>query len=395
MILKDIMSALGIVSCPTLIEKISDEGIDFLAPLDRNLLQEIGQKYDVFGEWESVVLNCLDELNKDEVLLTWANISLEYLERVGADVEAAKILPLPKKAEKEIFVDLFPIIILTYQIPAARERYISLGYGEKDTNELLTAFGSGFKKQTERFNKPCLPLMFYHWLCIYLGARIFKIEGFNFEIFEYCLSANYIKNKKTGKLLPLMLNTNMHKDGLILGTPGYTQEEGSFVAEYQETDDAFIGYASNEEGVVKNDKKVYSKEEWELFLKKGDIVISFHIPKDANFSPEHLDHAFKVGAESLKRYYSQYDIKALMCSSWLVSPQLKYLLKPTSNIVAFAKRFTPFPDVTSGKDVFNFVFPANVESYEDLPENTSLERALKKVYLDGGYIYTYPGIFEI
>ena len=30
-----------------------------------------------------------------------------------------------------------------------------------------------------------------------------------------------------------------------------------------------------------------------------------------------------------------------------------------------------------------------------LPENTSLERALKKLYLDGKYIYTYPGMFEI
>ena len=25
----------------------------------------------------------------------------------------------------------------------------------------------------------------------------------------------------------------------------------------------------------------------------------------------------------------------------------------------------------------------------------AIEKALKKVYLDGGYIYTYPGIFEI
>ena len=39
-----------------------------------------------------------------------------------------------------------------------------------------------------------------------------------------------------------------------------------------------------------------------------------------------------------------------------------------------------------------YLFPANIEDYTKLPEDTSLQRKIKKVYLDGGYIYGGGGI---
>ncbi len=39
-----------------------------------------------------------------------------------------------------------------------------------------------------------------------------------------------------------------------------------------------------------------------------------------------------------------------------------------------------------------YLFPSNIENYEQLPEDTSLQRKIKKVYLDGGYIYGGGGI---
>jgi hypothetical protein len=49
---------------------------------------------------------------------------------------------------------------------------------------------------------------------------------------------------------------------------------------------------------------------------------------------------------------------------------------------------------SKGRAVFSFVFlKADVNNvvYEELPERTSLERALKKHYLDGGVIYEVEG----
>jgi hypothetical protein len=54
-----------------------------------------------------------------------------------------------------------------------------------------------------------------------------------------------------------------------------------------------------------------------------------------------------------------------------------------------------FPVETEGKDVLNFVFKLKFKTYEDLAEDTSLQRILKKMYLSGQYLYEYGGIMIV
>jgi len=43
--------------------------------------------------------------------------------------------------------------------------------------------------------------------------------------------------------------------------------------------------------------------------------------------------------------------------------------------------------------VLNFVFLLKYKTYADLAEDSSLQRALKKLYVNGKYLYEYGGIF--
>jgi len=53
-----------------------------------------------------------------------------------------------------------------------------------------------------------------------------------------------------------------------------------------------------------------------------------------------------------------------------------------------------FPRESGGKAVFTFLFKnQRIKNIEDQPENTSLERAAKKHYLEGKYIYEQGGCF--
>ena len=78
-----------------------------------------------------------------------------------------------------------------------------------------------------------------------------------------------------------------------------------------------------------------------------------------------------------------------------MSPELSEILKPESNLLAFQRPYLKFPVETEGKDVLNFVFKLKFKTYEDLPENTSLQRSLKKMYLSGQYLYEYGGIMIV
>lgn len=391
----DIINELGIENYPEkakeIFEQIDLTNTEFIS---KEFLNRINTEFSVFGEFEKEVIEYATLIKDEPELLAWLNIGIEYLRYYNGNVAACKAFPMPQTTKNEHTMDIFPLIILLDQIPKAYNRYVARGFSHDDSMRCVSAFANCFKGNCTRFKRVLLTQMYYSWLCNYVGAMIFNLDGFNFEVRKFSNNAIYIKNKKTSQLVPLILNEKIHKSGYILGAAGCVDEEDSFVAEFEETDDAFIGYTA-ENGLVVNKKNTYLKSEWEKFIAPGDDMISFHIPKNADFSAEHLDRAFSLGANAAKNYYPDFNLKCIFCVSWLLSPKLKEILSPNSKITAFGDRFIRFPQKDEGKAVFTFVFPPNIEKYEDLPENTSLERGLKNIYLNGEYIYNTPGLFEI
>ena len=67
-------------------------------------------------------------------------------------------------------------------------------------------------------------------------------------------------------------------------------------------------------------------------------------------------------------------------------------MKEGSKIVAFGNRFNRYPGDSKGKEVFSFVFTTPVDDWNDLPENTTLERNLKKLYLSCGFVHAFAGV---
>ena len=72
------------------------------------------------------------------------------------------------------------------------------------------------------------------------------------------------------------------------------------------------------------------------------------------------------------------------------------MLKPGSKILSFGECYTRYPRLDAGgKSVFSFVFPKTFKGpYEELPEDTSLMRALKQHYIDGKFVLWYSGVIE-
>jgi hypothetical protein len=68
-------------------------------------------------------------------------------------------------------------------------------------------------------------------------------------------------------------------------------------------------------------------------------------------------------------------------------------MRENSKVLQFASAYSKFPIHTEGEDVLNFVFYLKFKTYFDLPEDTSLQRSLKKLYINGGRLYEYGGIF--
>ncbi len=144
------------------------------------------------------------------------------------------------------------------------------------------------------------------------------------------------------------------------------------------------------------EKKRYPKSEWELFLGETDPVISVHIPPSKNFTPENMEAAYAECLRILERSFPEYKPRAFYCHSWLMDPQLREMMRSTSNILAFQEKYLRFPNPSDGSAVLTFLFDdPTITKWEDLPENSSLQRKVKAHYLDGKFIYEPCGFFPI
>ncbi len=134
--------------------------------------------------------------------------------------------------------------------------------------------------------------------------------------------------------------------------------------------------------------------EYELLKKEGIKRISIHIPSDAELKKAQVDVSFREAKSFLHQFYPAYETVVFFCESWLLSPILEKLLSKESNILSFQQRFEITKVYPEPKDFLEWLFQCSdavtygeqAIVYEQLPENTSLQRKAKQWLLQGGTI---------
>ena len=73
---------------------------------------------------------------------------------------------------------------------------------------------------------------------------------------------------------------------------------------------------------------------------------------------------------------------------------MEEILGRPGKISGFGNLFYRYPTKSKGREVFSFVFGPKSSKMpcEELPETTSLHRALKKIYCDGKHIHAWGGV---
>lgn len=135
--------------------------------------------------------------------------------------------------------------------------------------------------------------------------------------------------------------------------------------------------------------------EYEMTTLEGEPVISLHIPTDVDLRPEVLVPSMREGLAEFYRLFPEYVGKRIYCHSWLISPLLKDFLPEGSNILRFQEMFDREPGGTPGNGVLLWVFKNPKLPMEEFPENTSLQRKLKRFFLEGGQFLDGMGYLRL
>lgn len=389
MTLKELTGELGIESYPEKFEEIYENRgkLDY-SFIDPKTIIELNEKYDVFREYTDAVLEAAKAISENEKLSTYCAVICEHLK--GCTISEAKAIPFPT-VDLGIATDMFILFPLISTAPLWTQRYEEHGFSSEEIKALYKVLYISLNLSKIRSGKYCFSKAYYSWTLLYAYCEIFDFGSFNFEFEKMNSPVILLRNKNTGKHAVMMTDGEFHRSGRILGSVGFEDTEGSFSADFNETDDAYIGHTACD-SLVSSEVSTLKKSEWECVVKKGDEVLSVHIPRNTDLSIEAIRASYEGGMKLARERFPEHNPKCLYCDSWIIDSQLEELLGDTSRIVGFGKTFLRFPvNTKTGRDGFSFIFLGHNGPESELPEDTSLRRKLKNLYLGGGYTYSSKG----
>jgi hypothetical protein len=160
--------------------------------------------------------------------------------------------------------------------------------------------------------------------------------------------------------------------GLQLTDDGYMTGTLTWETQCLETDTAITGHAVSPHGFALRTPIELPRDQWQLVLGAGDIVLDLHIPGDTPLTQDAIRDSLGRSETFFDHYYREEPFKAWVCDSWLFSPQLRHMLPAESNILRWQNEGYLIPNDSGPEDFLNFVFGSATIDTATAPRNTRL-----------------------
>lgn len=377
---------------------LADEGLPFW--LTEKYIRTLNDVCRVLPKTYEQVLEALPHVCAVPELVLLAKTLYYILDTRKKYPEAFTAFTLPEApegAEHTVGYDTIALFPILAHIKPSWNELVARGVGEDVATSSHIWMDSFLAESVEKYGKLCFAKEYFaaYGVGIYVTTLIIGRLRFEPRVND-SRPVRIFKNAE-GKLLPLMDNTLIHKSGHVFGTYGCEDESACYPADFKETVDAYEGYTVDPDTRLAVRERVrLSKKEWTPAFASGGATLSVHIPNGGSITPELVADSYARAKEIFTRCYPEYHFTCFLLNCWMLSPTLKEILKPSSNIVSFANGYTVFPIKNNALDGFLYVYGIKGKKIPEidlasLPENNSLQRGIKEKALEGKLIYQFGG----
>lgn len=357
------------------------------------LIERLEERFHLFGEYFDDVKAGFEDLKNDPARWEYLNILCLYIK--DHEMPEAGTLAYPPYVGTPASA-MLPLLVHLPSIEGLYDGMRRRGFTHEEAKTTLSIYRQ-YMREEKLYRGGYVGISggISNWMAYFTKGNFFYpgYAGLNFHLTNIPHNDPYfLRHRKTGEIQPLFGDgQEFHRSGILLGSAGAEDTEGMFIAQFEETNTAYIGNPSRG-GLTSRERERFCKSEWELVLKPLDRVLGTHIFFDADLSPDQLDIAFREAERMGREYFPECGFKGIYCSSWMMNPMIGEILGEQSKIHGFASRYTRYQKQSAGTLYRSFVFPGKYETDEQLPENTTLQREFKKHLLAGGHIYEVPGV---
>lgn len=352
------------------------------AIVDTDRLCKLNNKYNFFRKWFPDVLSAAELVAEDEDLLLFTYVLYAM---IRADSELVK-MEMPDRGRMD--TDFVPMFSLLFCLEDMIEKMEARELPFDVISNTLQGFDAEINDYFDMFGRSGMRI-YVDWFMLFVRCDLIRVGRLNFEMTDF---KHKVRVYQKGDDIKILIDGQyMHKKGMVFGSIGQTDEEGKFYADITEDGDFVSGYSVNEYGECVPEKVMLSG--YREVLRYGDKIVNVHIPAHEPFSVELCREAYEKASGIFKKHYKDYPFKAYCCFSWMLEKRLRDIMQRDTNITKFADDYTVFPLLNDGSEVYTFLFHLQKKMEpQQLPENSSMQRAVKKYLCDGNYFYQKGGV---
>lgn len=219
------------------------------------------------------------------------------------------------------------------------------------------------------------------------GKCDLKEEG-QLPLFIMAHLADYALEKNTARGIPRQITVTTLKDVNIWldnmkksnGTIGVCAFYGWLIMHYQ--------------GELFRLGRLQFRHATPRFAPSGEYALDTHIPQGEPLREEDCVASFRMAKEFYATYFPEIQVEYAECCSWLLNPNLVYILGEQANISKFVRLWDLqkiYIDHSAAAISRTFGEEMTREKLAEAPETTSLQRKLKAFILGGGDVSNTAG----
>ncbi len=133
---------------------------------------------------------------------------------------------------------------------------------------------------------------------------------------------------------------------------------------------------------------------WKKILEPNDYVVTIHIPGNDKLLQKTMEESFLAAVPILKKAFGAYNPKKLVCTSWLLSPQLFDILDSNSNIRRFQSYFDRIGWYADENALYEHIFHSPICPPEKLVPKNQFQDGILRIYREGGKLHNGFGVLK-